>query len=96
MIQVIIRISFWPAIFRIYSLILYEIPVLTRLSPITKSSAIKIILGSLNPDRASAGVNTPVMVIAVIVSSAIMSILNLLSENKIMAINSNIQTMMRG
>ena len=71
-------------------------PVLTKLSPITNNNAMRIILGSLNPESASAGVNMPVMVIAVIVSRAIISILNLLNENNKIAIKSKKQTVISG
>ena len=84
--------SLLPATFTNQAPITVATPVRTRPSPIINKAAIKITLGSLNPEKASVMLNVPLRTKAIMTSKAIASIRTLPVANKTTAIANNERT----
>ena len=84
--------SLLPATFTSQAPITVATPVRTRPSPIMNNAAIKITLGSLNPEKASVMLNVPLRTKAMMTSKATASIRTLPVTNKTTAIASNERT----
>ena len=84
--------SLLPATLTSQAPITVATPVRTRPSPIMNKAAIKITLGSLNPEKASVMLNVPLRTKAIMTSKATASIRTLPVANKTTAIASNERT----
>ncbi|MNE09752.1 hypothetical protein D3C80_1024390 [compost metagenome] len=87
-----ILVSLLPATLTSHEPITVATPVRTSPSPIIKRAAIRITLGSLNPEKASESDSVPLSTNATITSSATASMRTLPVAKRIMAIASRLST----